>query len=105
MYSYLATLRLHDGYGGQTLTVGPQNRVVFKDRIITPPSHRYADLRKDELKLVLSPLRKYWGEDQPEKLKGRQRDLDRPVMTFSQFKGAARRLLTDAGMMERPTEE
>ena len=95
MYSYLSTLRLHDG---GTLTVGPNRRVVFKNRLLT--------LRKDEVKRVLRPLSQYWGEDQPEKLRGRQRDPDRPLMTFSQFKGAARRLLTDAGMLvDLPTEE
>jgi hypothetical protein len=34
-----------------------------------------------------------------EKLRGRERNPDRPLMTFLQFKTAAKRLLTDAGML------
>ena len=94
MYQYLATLRLHDGDGGRTLTVGPGRRVVFKARIDSR-----VDLRKDELKRVLSPLRKYWGEDNPATLVGRERDPERPLMTFLAFKLAAKRLLLDAGML------
>ena len=101
MYQYLATLRLHDGDGGRTLTVGPGRRVVFKARIDSR-----VDLRKDELKRVLSPLRKYWGEDNPATLVGRERDPDRPLMTFLQFKLSAKILLRDAGMLlDKPAED
>jgi hypothetical protein len=95
MYSYLATLRLHEGDGGRTLTVGPKRRVVFKDCIGGGPA-----LRKDDLKRVLSPLKTYWGLEEGAKHLNRQRDPDRPLMTFSQFKGAAKRLLLDAGLLK-----
>jgi hypothetical protein len=103
-YSYLATLRLIDN--GLTLAVGPRRRVVFKNRITSPPGHRYADLRKDEIKRVLSPLKAYWGEDDAARFRDRVRDPERPMMTFLSFKTAAKVLLTDAGMLlDKPTED
>jgi hypothetical protein len=103
MYHYLNTLRLLDS--GATLAVGPNRRVVFRARIISPSSHRYADMRKDELKRVLSPLRRYWGCDEAGKGLDRERDPDRPLMTFTAFKLAAKRLLADAGMLLDRTAE
>jgi hypothetical protein len=100
MYSYLNTLRLHDGDGGRTLTVGPKRRVVFRGRVAGS-----ADLRKDELKRVLSPLKSYWGHDNPATLAGRERDPERPLMTFLAFKLAAKRLLSDAGMLRKLPDE
>lgn len=96
-YSYLSTLRLLDN--GSTLAVGPNRRVVFRQRITRPLGHQDSPVRKDEIKYVLSPLRSFWGEDDVEKLRGRERNPDRPLMTFLQFKTAAKRLLTDAGML------
>ena len=102
MYNFLATLRLLDS--GRTLVVGPNRRTVFKERIVHPD--RRSDLRRDELKRVLSPLRQYWGCDEAGKGLDRQRDPDRPLMTFHAFKLAAKRLLADAGMLlDKPTEE
>jgi hypothetical protein len=94
VYSYSATLRIHDG---GTLTVGPNRRVVFKNRLLA--------LRKDEVKRVLRPLSQYWGEDDPAKLKDRKRDPERPLMSFMQFKGAAKRLLMEAGMLRNLSTE
>jgi hypothetical protein len=104
MYHYLSTLRLLDS--GNSLSVGPGRRVVFRQRLTTPPNRRYCDLRRDEVKRVLSPLRQYWGCDDPASLEGRKRDPDRPLMTFLQFKLAAKRLLLDAGMLRAlPNED
>jgi len=102
MYSYLATLRLHaTSEAGATLTVGPGRRVVFKERILYPKG----GLRKDEIKRVLSPLKSFWGEDDPATLAGRERDPERPLMTFLAFKLAAKRLLSDAGMLRKLPDE
>ncbi len=95
MYNFLATLRLLDN--GGTLAVGPNRRVVFKDRI--------PNGRRDEVKRVLSPLRQYWGCDEAGKGLDRERDPDRPLMTFHAFKLAAKRLLADAGMLLDRTAE
>ena len=65
MYSYLSTLRLHDGDGGSTMTVGPKRRVVFKNRIL----YHGNELRKEEIKRVLRPLKQYWGCDDPRNCK------------------------------------
>lgn len=100
MYNFLATLRLHDGDGGRTLTVGPKRRVVFRARVIGR-----VDLRKDELKRILSPLKQYWGHDDPATLAGRERHPDRPLMTFLAFKLAAKQLMADAGMLRTLPEE
>lgn len=91
-YNYLATLRLHDGHGGRTLTVGPSRRVVFKNRI-----GGRVDLRKDEVKRVLKSLYGYWGNDQ--RINPGPRDPDRPMMTFMQFKMNAKALLKAAGLL------
>jgi hypothetical protein len=54
----------------------------------------------------LKPLNSFWGEDDPETLKDKPRDPDRPLMTFLAFKLAAKRLLLDAGMLRSlPTED
>jgi hypothetical protein len=103
MYSYLATLRLHaTSEAGATLTVGPKRRVVFRERIVYPKG----GLRKDEIKRILRPLKPYWGLEEPTKHLERVRDPDRPLMTFLQFKLAAKQLLKDAGMLlDKPTED
>jgi hypothetical protein len=102
MYQYLSTLRLHDGDGGQTLTVGPKRRVVFKSKLLGHDGNRYTSLRKDQVKRVLSPLKQWWGEDDPAKLK---RDPDKPFMSMMMFRTAAKRLLTDAGMLRGTSTE
>lgn len=91
-YNYLATLRLHDGNGGRTLTVGQSRRVVFKNRI-----GGRVDMRKEELKKVLKPLAGYWGNDQ--KVNPGPRDSERPLMTFLKFKVNAKALLKAAGLL------
>ena len=99
MYAYLATMRIHDTTeGGATLTVGPKRRVVFKSRLRAPSG----DLRKNQIKRVLAPLRRYWGCDGPTKHLDRQADPERPLMPFMEFKMNAKRLLIDAGML-RPS--
>ena len=102
MYNYLATLRLHaTSEIGATLTVGPKRRVVFKERILYPEG----GLRKDEIKRVLRPLEGYWGEDEPAKLVGRERDPDKPLMGFMMFRIAAKKLLSEAGMLREMAVE
>ena len=101
MYNYLTTLRLHDGDGGSTMTVGPKRRVVFKNRIL----YHGSELRKDEIKRVLSPLKQYWGCDDPAKLQSRERDPDKPLMTFMGFRLAAKKLLSEAGMLREMAVE
>jgi len=103
MYHYLNTLRLHETReGGRTLTVGPGRRVVFRARIACR-----VDMRKDEVKRILGPLKPYWGVDEPSKVMfRRERDPERPLMTFMQFKLSAKQLLSDAGMLlDRPAED
>jgi hypothetical protein len=54
----------------------------------------------------LRPLKPYWGLEEPTKHLERVRDPDRPLMTFLQFKLAAKQLLKDAGMLlDKPTED
>ena len=102
MYNYLATLRLHaTSEIGATLTVGPKRRVVLKERILYPKG----GLNKEEIKRVLSPLRQYWGCDDPSKLQGRERDPDRPLMGFMMFRIAAKKLLSEAGMLREMAVE
>jgi hypothetical protein len=80
--------------------------VVFKSKLLTPLGrNRYDDLRKDEVKRVLSPLRQYWGTDEPTKHPERESDPDRPLMSMMAFRNTARRLLMDAGMLRQTTTE
>jgi len=92
MYNYLATLRLQDGDGGHTLTVGPMRRVVFKNAIF--------GCNKGAVKRALRPLSGYWSKPSEDGHKpGEPVQKDVKIMSFYEFRMKAKQLLRDAGLL------
>ena len=104
MYNYLSTLRLHDGSGGRTLTVGPKRRVVFKNSIYDTHATSSAEangLSKTAIKRALEPLAGYWSKPtEGDHVPGAKVQPGVSVMSMHEFKTKARRLLVDAGLLE-----
>ena len=98
MYCYLSTLRLNNG----ALLVGPKRRVVFANGVHSKDYRSNGgSATRYEVKRALAPLSGYWSKpSEADHVSGAPVQKDVPVMSFYEFRLKAKRLLTDAGLLE-----